>query len=302
VRLSEGDNLEHGPAARGYQILGVLAQGDTGVVYRATETVVGREVVVKALHERFAPDSEAARRFVDAARIMGQLQHPGIPAVHAFGTLPDGRPFFVMKLIRGRTLEEVLDTEPDLAAERGRLLAVFEQVCQTVGYAHCRRVAHRSLNLEHIMIGAFGEVQVLGWGAAGVFAGSPPEEADGSPAGCRSDVFSLGEMLCTILTGRGGAAERLEGCGADPQLVALARRCLSPDPAGRPLDAGAVAGLVASCRAAAEERLREAEAARVAAVAVAAEQRKRRSVQLALAVAVVLLIAACVALVMAWGG
>jgi serine/threonine protein kinase len=285
-----------------YEVQDVLAHGGTGVVYRATDTALGWVVAVKVLHDRFTPDSAAARQFIDAARIMGQLQHPGIPPVHDIGALPDGRPFLAQKWIRGRTVQELLDERPDHASDRGRFVAVFEHVCQAVAYVHARGVAHGNLKPAHVMVGAFGEVQVLGWGAARVVGGSSLEQSDGGGAAFRSDVLGLGEMLCTILNGRSGAADQLDGCGADPQLVAVARRCLSPDPAERPPDAGVVAGLIASCRAAAEERLREAEAARVAAVAVAAEQRKRRSVQLALAVAVVLLIAACVALVMAWGG
>jgi eukaryotic-like serine/threonine-protein kinase len=98
------------------------------------------------------------------------------------------------------------------------------------------------------MIGAFGEVQVLGWGAARMFGRTATEQADGVVADCRSDVFSLGSMLCTILTGRSSAAERLDGCGADPRLVAFAKRCLNPDPAARPPDACAVAARIAELR------------------------------------------------------
>jgi eukaryotic-like serine/threonine-protein kinase len=314
--MSNSDNPQLEPPRERYQVQGVLAHGGSGDVYRALDTALGWEVALKVLHERFAPDSAAVRQFIDAAQIMGQLQHPGIPPVHDIGALPDGRPFFVMKLIRGRTLQDVLDERPDPVAERDRFLAVFEQVCQTVAYAHAKGVIHRDLKPAHVMIGAFGEVQVLGWGAARVFGGSPPERAAGVAADCRSDVFSLGGILCTILTGRppwtasiesevvrmpavgdlSRAAERLDGCGADAGLVALAKRCLSPNPADRPPDACAVANLVASYRAAAAEQLRDAMANRIAAEAVAAEWRKRRRVQLALVVAVVLLLAACIAL------
>jgi serine/threonine-protein kinase len=225
---------------RRYQVLAVLADGGMGVVYRAIDTALGWEVAVKVLHDRFTPQSAAARQFVDGARIMGQLQHPGIPPVHDIGALPDGRPFFVMKLIRGRTLQDVLDEGTDPVTVREPLLAVFEQVCQTVGYAHYRGVAHRDLKPAHIMIGAFGEVQVLGWGVARVFGGLLPEQTDGASADVRSDVFSLGGILCTILTGRSSVTEWLDRCGADAELVALARQCLSPDPLDRPPDACAV--------------------------------------------------------------
>src|SRR5262245_15925999 len=82
-----------------------IARGGMGVVYRATDTTLGREVAVKVLHERYGPGSGVARRFADEARITATLQHPGIPPVHDLGVLPDGRPFLAMKLIKGENLE-----------------------------------------------------------------------------------------------------------------------------------------------------------------------------------------------------
>src|SRR5262245_60876507 len=93
------------PTSR-YEILDEIARGGMGVIYRAADRTLGREIAVKVLQERFEPDSASARRFVGEARIAGQLQHPGVPAVHDLGTLPDGRPFLAMRLIRGRTLAQ----------------------------------------------------------------------------------------------------------------------------------------------------------------------------------------------------
>jgi serine/threonine protein kinase/Tfp pilus assembly protein PilF len=228
------------PAGR-YEIQGEIARGGMGIIYRAIDSVLGREVALKLLQERFAPDSSAARRFVDEARIAGQLQHPGIPAIHDLGALPDGRPFLAMKLIKGRTLHDLLrDGVPGAT----NLVAVFEQACQAVGYAHAHKVVHRDLKPANIMVGAFGEVQVMDWGLAKVLtnaapdtlpdpaavtlateirsarqadspytqAGSvlgtpafmPPEQAIGAVDKIdeRSDVFGLGAILCAILTGR----------------------------------------------------------------------------------------------------
>jgi hypothetical protein len=355
------------PTATGrYALADEIARGGMGVIYRATDTALGREVAVKVLQDRFGPDSGVARRFADEARIAAQLQHPGIPPVHDLGTLPDGRPFLAMKLIKGQTLADLLRGRPDPAAERGRFVAVFEQVCQAVGYAHAHDVIHRDLKPDNVMVGAFGEVQLMDWGLAKVLtnrpaatadpqettagtqvvslrdsdgsftqAGSvlgtpaymPPEQAAGAVGKVdrRSDVFGLGAVLAVILTGRppfaAGSAEtvrvlsaqgkldecfaRLDGCGADPELVALCRRCLAPSPAERPADAGEVARAVGALRAEADERARRAElervraeGERVAAELRAAEQRKRRRVQLALAGAVGLLLLA--GLAFAW--
>jgi len=342
-----------------------------GVVYRARDVDLKRVVAVKLLAERYAPDSATARRFLDEARITGQLQHPGIPAVHQAGMLPDGRPYLAMKLIRGQTLEELLKdawaTEPSSkrdetetalrglpAADRGRFLAIFEQICQAVGYAHSHHVIHRDLKPANVMVGNFLEVQVMDWGLAKVLgepgeslsvrkvtddselteihttreldgsyteAGSllgtpafmPPEQAAGAVGRVdeRADVFGLGAILCTILTGtppyrgddgetvrlkamQGKVAEaftRLERCGADPELISLCQRCLSTEPEARPRDAGEVARAVADLRAAAEDRAKRAELDRAAAEVRTAEERKRRRAQLALA-AVVLVAAA----------
>src|SRR5579863_9443452 len=89
-------------AAGRYALGEEIARGGMGAIFRATDTILGREVAVKVLQEKYAPDSGTARRFADEARIAGQLQHPGIPPVHDLGTLPDGRPFLAMKLIKGQ--------------------------------------------------------------------------------------------------------------------------------------------------------------------------------------------------------
>jgi hypothetical protein len=165
-----------------------------GVIFRATDTTFAREVAVKVLREPFTPASGAARRFVDEARITGQLQHPAIPPAHDVGTLPDGRPFLVMKLIKGETLDDLLRHRPDPAAERGRLVAVFEQVCQAIAYAHSHQVIHRDLKPSNVMVGAFGEVQVMDWGLAKVLSdrrdqgsGDPDETTGGTEVRTQRD-------------------------------------------------------------------------------------------------------------------
>src|SRR5262245_35755216 len=120
----------------GYELLDEIGRGGMGVVYRARDVALARDVAVKLLSDRYPADSHPAQRFLNEARITGQLQHPGIPAVHQVGTLADGRPFIAMKLIKGNTLDAIVKQQTDPFANRGRLLAIFEAVCQAVGYAH----------------------------------------------------------------------------------------------------------------------------------------------------------------------
>ncbi len=171
-----------------YEVLSEIARGGMGVVYRASDPALGRVVAVKMLQDCYGPDSAAAHRFANEARITAQLQHPGIPPVHEVGTLPDGRPFLAMKLIRGETLEAMLKqrTEPangqvvgrignpSYATDRARLVAAFEQVCQAVAYAHAHGVIHRDLKPANVMVGSFGEVQVMDWGLAKVLGSVAP--------------------------------------------------------------------------------------------------------------------------------
>jgi serine/threonine-protein kinase len=128
-----------------YQILGEIARGGMGIVLRADDPSIGRHLAVKVLLARAEDRPRLAARFLAEARIAGQLQHPGIPPVHEVGVLNDGRPFFAMKLIQGRTLEEQFLQRGDLAANLPHFLAVFAQVCETLAYAHSRGIIHRDL-------------------------------------------------------------------------------------------------------------------------------------------------------------
>jgi hypothetical protein len=147
-----------------YELLREIARGGMGRVVAAHDRTLDREVALKIL----LPGANADR-FVRESKITARLPHPGIPPVHALGTLDDGSPFLAMKLIVGRTLAEELKT-----ADRPRLLQVFTQVCQAVGFAHSRGVIHRDLKPANVMVGAFGEVQVMDWGLAKVLGGPKP--------------------------------------------------------------------------------------------------------------------------------
>src|SRR5262249_32196369 len=124
------------PQVPGYEVEAVLGQGGMGGGYRATDSTLGREGAVKVVLDRVASDSGLARRCAEEAGTRAQLQPRGIPPVHDLGTLADGRPFLAMKLIKGQTLDALLASRPEPSVERGRFVAVFEQLCQAVAYAH----------------------------------------------------------------------------------------------------------------------------------------------------------------------
>jgi serine/threonine protein kinase len=187
-----------------FQLGEELARGGMGVVYRARDESLGRDVAVKVLHERYLVDSLVGQRFQDEARITAQLQHPGIPPVFEVGRLSDDRPYLAMKLIKGRTLEELLKQRSEPASDRGRFLAVFQQICQAVGYAHSRHILHRDLKPANVMVGAFGEVQVMDWGLAkllGADGGAANEPAAGTETTCGTVILTAREPDSATLAG-----------------------------------------------------------------------------------------------------
>ncbi len=155
------------PAAR-LQLLGEIARGGMGAVLKGRDGDIGRDLAVKVLLEKHRDDPDLIRRFIEEAQIAGQLQHPGVVPVYELGAFADRRPYFTMKLVKGRTLADLLDARPDPAAGQPQMLGIFLQVCQTVAYAHARGVIHRDLKPSNIMVGSFGEVQVMDWGLAKV--------------------------------------------------------------------------------------------------------------------------------------
>jgi eukaryotic-like serine/threonine-protein kinase len=158
----------HSDSSTRYQLVGELARGGMGAIFQGRDLYLGRDLAVKVMREEHRDHPEMIRRFVEEAQIGGQLQHPGIVPVHELGRLHDGRMFIAMKLVRGRTLAALLAARRSADDERTRFLAIFEQVCQTVAYAHSKGVIHRDLKPSNVMVGSFGEVQVMDWGLAKV--------------------------------------------------------------------------------------------------------------------------------------
>jgi eukaryotic-like serine/threonine-protein kinase len=156
-----------GPGLR-YRIDGEIARGGMGSVLKGHDPDIGRDVALKVLRDDFRDDADMVRRFVEEVQIGGQLQHPGIVPIYEMGTFDDHRPFFSMKLVKGDTLAQLLAGRKHPRDLLPRFLSIFESIAQTVAYTHARGVIHRDLKPSNVMIGSYGEVQVMDWGLAKV--------------------------------------------------------------------------------------------------------------------------------------
>src|SRR5262249_12345947 len=163
------------PRARDrYALTTLHAQGGIGQVWRAQDGDIGREVALKELRPERADDQTIAARFLEEAKITGQLEHPGIVPVYELNRGgPERRPFYTMRFVRGRTLSQAVrahhqkskDRQVDVLGLR-ELLGAFVGVCNALAYAHSRGVIHRDLKGQNVVLGDFGEVMVLDWGLA----------------------------------------------------------------------------------------------------------------------------------------
>lgn len=164
-----------------------IARGGMGAVVRAVDSDIRREVAVKYM----LSDGDAAQkaRFIEEAQITGQLEHPNIVPIHELGVDAERRLFFAMKMVKGRSLAQVLDElrKNPVNAEKkwslARLLTIMTNICYALSYAHSRGVIHRDLKPANIMLGDFGETYVMDWGLAKVVGcETPPIAAPPEPA------------------------------------------------------------------------------------------------------------------------
>jgi PAS domain S-box-containing protein len=143
-----------------------IARGGMGIVFQARDVELDRKVAVKFLLKQHQNKLHLCQQFTKEARITGRLQHPGIVPIYETGVSPEGRPFFVMKLVQGKSLAELLAARSSSSEDLPRLLNVFQTVCQTLSYVHACGVIHLDIKPANIMVGAFGEVHLMDWGLA----------------------------------------------------------------------------------------------------------------------------------------
>lgn len=209
-----------------------LAEGGLGEVFVAGDQDLNREVALKFIQKPHQSDTDSVNQFLVEAEVAAQLEHPGVVPVYGLGHTSDGRPFQVMRFIRGDTLADAIhryhhgeapasDSSGGPAAERNmqfrNLLSEFVSVCKTIAYAHNRGILHRDIKPENIMLGKYGETLVVDWGLA------LPIERD-------EKARASGEL--TIKAGSGDSATEL------PTGVAGTPAFMSPEQAADRSDLG----------------------------------------------------------------
>ena len=181
----------HTTAPKGgrYRVVRQFAAGGLGELFVAEDTILGREVALKEIRVGYAGSAESQMRFCREAEVTSRLQHPGIVPVYDCGQFEDGRPFYVMRLVQGKTLQAAIErylagkkTEPagwrrlerDLVFRR--LLRALIEVCHTTEYAHQQGILHRDIKPANIIVGDFGETILIDWGLA-----SAPRDEHNAP-------------------------------------------------------------------------------------------------------------------------
>ena len=206
---------------REFQIVTVLGLGGWGIVYRARDILIERDVAIKMLHSHLATNQQRQRRFKREATVLADLSHPNIATVLKYDTLPDSRPFVVMEFLAGKTLDETLAETRTLPVSDA--IKVFIDTCDALAFAHAKGVVHRDIKPSNLMLTkdhhGNTSVKVLDFGLAKIFSldegtnltrtgetiGTPnymsPEQGRGLVLDQRSDIYSLGCVMYETFTG-----------------------------------------------------------------------------------------------------
>lgn len=198
-----------------YQILEILGQGAMGIVYKAVDPDIDREVAIKTIN--FGPqiedgDEEIVKRFGREARAAGKLTHPNIVTIYEVGRAGD-MTFIVMQYVEGKSLQQLIAEKKKFTDEE--ILCLFSQICSGLDAAHRKGIVHRDIKPGNILIDREGNAHIVDFGVArvetstmtttGTTLGTPsymsPEQVMGKMVDSRSDLFSLGVVLYEILTG-----------------------------------------------------------------------------------------------------
>ena len=189
-----------------YDVLGIIGRGGMGVVYKAVDPRLDREVAIKMMTGGFVDDPDLRKRFFREAQSLASLQHPNIVTVYDLGDY-EGNPYLVMQYMEGETLDAALANKRKLSFLEK--LNIVMQVCNGLTYAHRRFVVHRDIKPANIMLEKDGGTKIFDFGIAhvgdqsvtktGQMIGTPPymspEQINGKTIDARSDLFSLGVVL-----------------------------------------------------------------------------------------------------------
>ena len=182
-----------------YRIDEEVARGGMGSILRVWDEDLRRLLAMKVILEPSSQDpmrrEQRLARFLEEAQITGQLDHPGIVPVHELGVDSEGRVFFTMKMVQGRTLKQVIEQAhagKDEKWTRTRLIEIVLKICEAMAYSHAKRVIHRDLKPANVMVGRFGEVYVMDWGLARLMG-----RADTKDVRLRVDATQASQILRT---------------------------------------------------------------------------------------------------------
>jgi serine/threonine-protein kinase len=264
-----------------YLIEAEIGRGAMGVVYRAYDPQIGRQVAIKTISltgQEFADEQEYRARFLREVRAAGRLSHPGVVTIFDAGQDPETQePYLVMEYVSGEPLSRVLTRQRKL--DLGIALQYAQEIAEALDYAHTQGVVHRDIKPANILITEDGHAKIADFGVAwlrqeitqvGEVVGSPaymaPEQMNGKQGDARSDLFSLGVVLYSMITGfrpfQGNSAKTVVfkvmnidpvpvtsfQSEVSPQLDAIVSRAIAKDPDDRYSTGAALAAAIKEFR------------------------------------------------------